>query len=202
MFICFLTLALKYQITVDQVGCTCGVKHNIFKYFFILAQCLYPDYIIWLHFIFLTFVCKITSIGCFMVIRVWNQTEFRLVIYVNNTLCSRKHRKNNLRTLSHKAHTTPHTISSSGRYGESKITYVHMYYLAFHAKSACLTSHFYSIIGMVRGLPKNRYIFYCVFNKPKLHNFTSKSGQICYTEKLKIAVWDLKLPHIDCYHTK
>ena len=39
------------------------------------------------------FVCKITSIGRFMVIGVHNQAEFRLVIYVNNTLCPGKHRK-------------------------------------------------------------------------------------------------------------
>ena len=42
----------------------------------------------------LQFVCKITPIGCFMDIRVRNQTESRLVIYVNNTLCPEKHRKN------------------------------------------------------------------------------------------------------------
>ena len=131
---------------------------------------------------------KITPIGCFMVIRVRNQTESRLFIYVNNTLCPGKHRKNNLKTLSHMAHTLPHTISSSGRSGGNKITHVDMYYLAFHTKSTCLTSHFYLIIGMVRRLPKKWYIFYCVFNEPKLHNSTSKSGHICYAEKLKIAV--------------
>ena len=71
-------------------------------------------------------------------------------------------------------------MSSSGRSGENKITYVHMYSLEYHAKSTCLTSHFYSIIGMVRLLPKNRYIFYCVFNEPKLHNSTSKSRHKLY----------------------
>ena len=59
-------------------------------------------------------------------------------------------------------HTSPHTICSSGRSGENKITYVHMYYLEFYAKSTCLTFHFYSIIGMVRRLPKKCYIRYCV----------------------------------------
>ena len=128
----------------------------------------------------LQFVCEITPIGCFMVIRVRNQTESRLVIYVNNTLCPGMHRKNKLGTLSHKAHTSPHhTISSSGRSGENKITHVHMYYHEFHAKSTCSTSYFYSIIGMVRRSPKKWYIFYCVFNEPKLHNSTSKSGHIC-----------------------
>ena len=85
------------------------------------------------------FVCNITSASCFIVIRVRNQTESRLVIYVNNTLCPGKHRKNKLGTLSHMAHTSPHivsTISSSGRSGENKIT----------------------IIGMVRRLPKPWYI--------------------------------------------
>ena len=166
-------------------------------------------FISWLHYLItfyilnmLHFVCKITFIGCFMVIRVSNQTESRLVIYVNNTLCPGIIKKNKLGTFSHMAHTSAQTISSSGRSGENKITYVHMYYLEFHAKSTCLTSHLYSIIGMVKRLPKNWYIFYCVFNEPKLHNSTSKSGHICYAEKLKIAVWDLKLPHWDCHHTK
>ena len=62
------------------------------------------------------------------------------------------------------AQTSPHTISSSERSGENKITYVHMYYPQFHAKSMCLTSHFYLIIGMVYRLPKNRYILSCAFN--------------------------------------
>ena len=136
----------------------------------------------------LQFVCKITPIGCFMVIRVRNQTESCLVIYVNNTLCPGKHRKKKLGTLSHMTHTSPHTISSSGRSGENKISHVHMYYLELHAKSTCLTYHFYTIIGIVRRLPKKWYIFYCVFNEPKLQNSTSKSGHICYAEKLKIAV--------------
>ena len=67
------------------------------------------------------FVCKITSIGCFMVIRVRNQTEFRLVIYVNNTSCPGKHKQNKLGTLSHMAHTSPHIVSvksSAARSGE------------------------------------------------------------------------------------
>ena len=56
-----------------------------------------------------------------MVIRARNQTESRLVIYVNNTLCPGKHPKNKQGTLSHMARTSPHTISSSGRSGENKI---------------------------------------------------------------------------------
>ena len=130
-------------------------------------------FISWLHYLItfyilnmLHFVCKITFIGCFMVIRVRNQTESRLVIYVKNTLCPGKHRKKQARN-----------IFSHG-------------------------THLYSIIGMVRRLPNNWHIFYCVFIEPKLHNSTSKSGHICYAEKLKIAVWDLKLPHWDCHHTK
>ena len=135
------------------------------------------------------FVCTITFIGCFMVFRVRNQTESRLVIYVNNTLCPGKHRKNKLGTLSHPAHTSPHTISSPGRSGENKITDAHMYYLKFHVKSMCLTCHFYSIIGMVRRSPKTwYYILYCVFNEPKLHNSISESRDICYAEKLEIDV--------------
>ena len=99
---------------------------------------------------------------------------------------SGKASKKKLGTFSHMAHTSPHTIRSSGRSGENKITHVHMYYLEFHAKSTCLTSHFYSIIGMVRRLPEKWYIFYCVFNEPKLHNPTSKRGHICYAEQLEI----------------
>ena len=78
-------------------------------------------------------------------------------------------------------HTSPHTISSSGRCGKN---------LELPAKSTCLISHFYSIIGMVRRLPKNGiyFIVVLVFKEPKLHNSTSKSGHIYYAEKLKIAV--------------
>ena len=53
---------------------------------------------------------------------------------------------------------------------------------------AALTSQFYLIIGMVDRLRKKWYIIYCVYNEPKLHNSTSKSRHICYTEKLQIII--------------
>ena len=74
------------------------------------------------------FVCKITFIGCFWLLGF-----------------AEKASKKQARSMSHMAYTSPHTINSSGRSGENKITYVHMYYIEFHAKSTCLTSHFHSI---------------------------------------------------------
>ena len=41
-----------------------------------------------------------------------NQTQSRLVIYVNNTLCLVNHGKNKLGTLSRMAQTSPHIVST------------------------------------------------------------------------------------------
>ena len=107
-------------------------------------------------------------------------------------IVSGKASKKKLGTLSHMAHTSPNivcTMSSSG----CKIVVLEQvksptYYLEFHEKSKCLTSHFSLIIGMARRLPKKWYIIYCVYNEAKLHNTTTKSRHICCAEKLQIAV--------------
>ena len=168
MFICYLTVALIYQITVDQVGRTWVVKHNTFKYFS-SSQNIYTliTYLITFYIPHMVhFVGNITYIGCFMVLRVRNQTEFRLVIFVNNTLCPGKHRKNKLGTLSNMAHTSPHIFSTLISPGCKIVVLeqiqIHTHYLEFHEKSTCLTCHFYSTISMVRRLPKKWYTFLCL----------------------------------------
>ena len=166
----------------------------------------YPDkiFISWLHYLItfyifnvVHFVCNVTFIGCFMIIRVHNQTEYRLVIDVNNTLCPGKHRKKETRKM---AHTSPHIVCTMSWSGCKIVVpeqiQLPTHYLEFHEKSKCLTSYFYLIIGMVRRVPKKGYIIYCVYNEPKLQITTSKSGHISNAEKLQIAVWYLELPHL------
>ena len=170
-------MLLHHSLNITDLCYTRGVKHN--KIFFILTKYLYPDYIISTFYIInmVHLVCNLTYIGCFIVIRVRGQNEYRLVIYVDNTLCPGRHRKKKLGTLSHMAHTSLNivcTMSSSG----CKIVVLEQiklptYYLEFHEKSKCLTSLFYLIIGMTRRLPKKWYIIYCVYNEPKLHNTTT-----------------------------
>ena len=73
-----------------------------------------------------------------MVIRVRNLNESSYLC--QQYIVSRKASKKDKNIVSHGTY-TPHHISSSGRSVENKITYVHMYYLEFHAKSTCLTIH-------------------------------------------------------------
>ena len=82
-----------------------------------------------------------------MVIRVRNQNEYRLVIYIKNTLCPGKHRKKKLGTLSHMAHISPHIVGtmSSSIFVPEQIN-LPTHYPEFQEKSRCLTSHFYLII--------------------------------------------------------
>ena len=125
------------------------VNHNTFKYFSSLQNIdiliiILFDYILYSQ--HGAFVCNITYIGCCMVIKIRNQTEFRLFIYVNNTLCPGKYRKNKLGTLSHMAHTSPHIVSTISSPG-FKIALLQQiklptHYFEFHESFTCLTSPF------------------------------------------------------------
>ena len=77
------------------------------------------------------FFCNVTSIGCFYgYYKVRNQTQSRLVIYVNNTVCPGKLRTNALGTLSRMTHNvSTHCLYNEltrlqhCRFGAKKITY-------------------------------------------------------------------------------
>ena len=94
--------------------------------------------------------------------RVRNQTQSRLVIYVRESIektsyehCLAWHTPQHLLSFS---------MSSPGCNFIIVLEQIKLptHYLEFHQKCKCFITYFYSIIDMVRRLPKNWYIFCCV----------------------------------------
>ena len=145
-------------------------KHNTFKCFLYLQNMYrpYPDYIIWLHFIFSTwwfFSVASHPSDVFMAIRVRNERQSRLVIYVRESI--------EKTSWEHCLDTSPHIASTMSSPG-CKIVILEQiklptHFLEFYQKCNRLPAHFYSIIGIVRRLPKTWYIICCVYNEQMLH---------------------------------
>ena len=96
-----------------------------------------------------------------MIIRDRNQTEYRLIIYVNIYVDGKTSKKGARHIVSHGTHLTTHCLSNdlirlqNCRSGAKKLPTCNLH---FHEKSKCFTSQFYSIIGTVGRLPEKNGI--------------------------------------------